>query len=119
MHNLQKIREILEVSQQWLAQESGVSLQNIKDIESGNKVYKTNYTIADALAGALGVKVGEIFQEHEISYIGRTAHTGKPLARRTVTLPMVIHHSCRLETYAGTGMCVNCEQPLSASEMVA
>jgi DNA-binding XRE family transcriptional regulator len=112
VHNLQKIRETLEVSQGWLADESGVSLDNIKDIESGKKVYKTNETIADALAGALGVQIKEIFREEETSIIGRTAHTGKRITHRAVTLPTVIHHSCMLETFTGTGLCTNCEQPL-------
>lgn len=119
MHNLQKIRETLEVSRKWLAKESGVSLGKIKDVESGKGDHKTNETIADALAGALGVQVKEIFQDEETSTEGRPAHTGKRITHRTVTLPTVIHHSCMLETFTGTGLCTNCDQPLTMSTPAA
>lgn len=118
MHNLETIRTILGVSREWLQNESGVSLTAIRAIESEKKVYRTNVTIADALAKALGVKVPEIFSEDELSIIGRTAHTGKPLGRHTAP-KYKIHrtNTCNMETYTGSGTCTNCGQPLKSSTL--
>lgn len=72
-------RKSFEISRADLAVLSDVSEWTIKQIESEHKLYKTNVTIAEALADALDCKVNELFDSIELSNIGRTAHTGKPI----------------------------------------
>jgi len=83
----------------------------IKAIESGEKFYNTNYTVAEAIADALYVKVDDIFTKSEVSPIGRTAGTGKPIGntRKHFTICM----NCNCEVHISYEICVHCEKPIN------
>lgn len=50
-------------------------------IENAETPYKVNETTAKALAHALDLFVGELFDDSEVSHLGRPAHTGKAIGK--------------------------------------
>ena len=124
-HRLQIIREDVGLTRKELAELAEVATQTIGHIENGSSPYKTHVTVANRLAGALYVKVSDIFYSTELSTYGRPAGTGTPISTMTLTYT-------RTETFIVqvTGghvqcphchmmvppreACIDCERPLSS-----
>lgn len=59
-NRLRELREIQGISQEELAEKSGISRTTISELETGKKEVTTNVTL-EKIAEALGVKVSDIF----------------------------------------------------------
>ena len=81
MHKLRHFRESNGLTAKDLSILSDISVGAIHRIESGNNPYKTNEGVAFALAAALDVEIGDIFDKSELSHLGRPPHTGKPIGQ--------------------------------------
>lgn len=81
MHKLRHYRELYELSIEDLSILSDVSTTAIRRIEGGKGInpYKTHRGVATALASALDVSVDQLFDQTELSHLGRPPHTGTPL----------------------------------------
>lgn len=112
LHTLFTLRTTAEISVEELAELSGVSVGTIRAIESGEKFYNTNYTVAEAIADALYVKVDDIFSKTEVSTVGRTVGTGKPIGnmRKHFTICM----NCNCEVHVSHEICVHCDRPVTS-----
>lgn len=124
-HRLQIIREDAGLTRKELAELAEVAAQTIGRIENGTSPYKTHVTVASCLAGALYVKVTDIFHSTELSTYGRPAGTGTPIS--TMTLTYTRTETFSVEVTGGEvqcphchmlvpprELCIDCERPLSS-----
>lgn len=79
MHKLRNYRESYGLTVANLSVLSDISVGAIHRIESGNNPYKVNEGVALALAHALDLEVGQLFDKSELSHLGRPPHTGRPI----------------------------------------
>ena len=99
---------------------SDISVAAISRIESGHNPYKTNTGVAFALAKALDCEVGDLFEQTELSHLGRPPHTGKPLTVEQQCFPReVVCPGCNLLVPSHQG-CDDCgSQPVRTAAAVA
>jgi DNA-binding XRE family transcriptional regulator len=105
-HPVASAREDKGWTRQDLADASGLDVRTIRHIENGTRRYKTNESVAIALAHALGLKVTDLFTAEELSHLGRPARTGAPIttpARPTLLVCTVCSFELRRDK-----TCLNC-----------
>lgn len=111
LHNLQAAREAAGLSIADLSELSDISESAIRRIEGGKSPYKTHVGVAAALATALNVAVGDLFDTvHELSDRGRPPMTGKPITKRHLSLVHVQEKFCQVHRLRlpQTGICDDC-----------
>lgn len=111
MHKLQQVRVAAGLSVAELSELSDISATAIHRIESGRSPYRTHIGVAAALATALNVGVGELFDtNHELSDRGRPPMTGKPIAKRHLSSVPDRGKDCEVHhlRLPATGVCDEC-----------
>lgn len=108
LHRLRNYRESYGLTVKDLSILSDISVGAIHRIESGNSPYKTNEGVALALAAALDVEVHDLFDQSELSHLGRPPHTGKPITLRLVESHEMLCPGCHLIVPQASG-CDSCD----------
>lgn len=95
-----------------LAALSGIATSTIYHIEDPNWELRFNHDTAKALADALYVEVSDLFDNEELSHLGRPPHTGKECTKAASNPHRVTCTNCYLEVPKAT-YCNQCDAPLA------
>ena len=101
-----EVLELLGVSIAEFATQAGLSKNTVALLVRQANTFKTNVTVAEAVAHTAGLDVTDINWPSGISHIGRPAHTGKPISA-TLTVTYEACPQCFIALPA-TGVCDEC-----------
>ena len=110
-HRVQILREANGLTVGELAELAGIHPNTLRAIEKGTSRFKTQWSVAERLAGALYVKVSDLFLvDIELSPLGRPAGTGGDSV--TITQETIVYERITFTrqtlTMRGEAYCHNC-----------
>lgn len=102
-----ELLKLYGVSIAWLIQVTKLGHQSVHRAVYGDGEWKTNVTVAESIAEALGVTIDEVEWPNGLSNLGRPAHTGKPLkaSQDTAKLEYCPVHYIQLPVSGVCDMC--------------
>lgn len=109
LHKIEIRRRQLSLEISEVARLSDVAPGTIRSIERGGRTYKVNRETAEGIAHALGVAICDLFDETELSDLGRPgARGGTTFALSSRQRADVVCGSCHLAIPIAHSTCLEC-----------